>query len=162
MLFYLIPITLYMKKLTYQIEIKSPSTIVFDKMLGLTDIKSYESWTAPFNPTSTYEGDWKKGSKILLVGSDKDGNKAGMVARILENIPNQFISIQHYGMLENGEEITSGPKVESWAGNLENYKFEDIEEGCLVTIEIDAGEGSESYMDKLYPKALEKLKEICE
>ena len=85
-----------------------------------------------------------------------------MVSRILENKPNEFVSIQHYGMLKSGEEITEGPEVEGWAGGLENYSFEEVDGSTRVTIGIDAAEEHQEYMDKLYPNALQKLKEICE
>jgi hypothetical protein len=55
-----------MKKLQFNIKIKAPVNKVYDVMLGLTNKTTYEQWTALFNPTSTYEGSWTKGSKILL------------------------------------------------------------------------------------------------
>ena len=30
-----------------------------------------EQWTALFNPRSTYDGRWNKGSKMLFIGTDK-------------------------------------------------------------------------------------------
>ena len=51
-----------MKKLHFKIAISAPLSVVYDKMLGLSSKKNYEQWTALFNPTSTYEGNWKKGS----------------------------------------------------------------------------------------------------
>ena len=68
----------------------------------------------------------------------------------------------HYGMLKDGEEITEGPEVEGWAGGLENYTLREDGETTIVSIGIDAAEEYESYMDKLYPNALQKLKEVCE
>jgi len=85
-----------------------------------------------------------------------------MVSKILENTVDKFVSIQHYGMLKSGEEITEGPDVEEWAGGLENYSFEEENGTTTVSIEIDSVEGYEDYMNKLYPNALLKLKEICE
>ena len=52
-----------MEKLQFKIEINAPISNVFDKMLGITNKSTYEQWTAMFNPTSTYEGNWEKGSK---------------------------------------------------------------------------------------------------
>jgi hypothetical protein len=43
-----------------------------------------------FHLTSTFEDNWERGSKILFVGIDEKG---GMVSRIADCIPNQFISI---------------------------------------------------------------------
>jgi len=114
-----------MKKVQYQISINAPASKVYDIMLGITSKSTYEQWTAMFNPTSSYEGKWEKGSKILFVGEDGNGEKGGMVSRIVENNPNIFVSIQHYGLVKGDVEITEGPEVEKWANGFENYSFEE-------------------------------------
>jgi len=151
-----------MKTLHFSIAIHAPATTVYDRMLGLTSLSSYEQWTALFNPTSTYEGSWTQGEKILFVGVDENGVKGGMVSRILANTPNQFVSIQHYGLIQNGQEITEGPEVEKWANGMENYSYKEDNGHTLVTVELDTTEEFEEYMNDAYPKALAKLKEICE
>jgi hypothetical protein len=130
-------------------------------MLGLSDKATYEQWTALFNPTSSYEGTWDKGSKILFVGVDEHGQKGGMVSRIVENITNRFISIQHYGLLQADIEITAGPEVEKWAGGFENYAFEESNGITSVTVDLDTTEEFVDYMNESYPNALGKLKELC-
>jgi len=103
-----------MKKIQFKKDINAPAKTVYETMLGLKDIKTYEQWTAEFNPTSTYEGNWEKGSKILFVGTDKNGKRGGMISEIADHIPNQFVSIRHYGMIDGEKEITEGPDVEAW------------------------------------------------
>lgn len=151
-----------MIKLQFKISINAPLGKTFDCMLGLGNKSTYEQWTALFNPTSTYEGSWDKGSKILFVGVDEKGDKGGMVSKIVENIPNQFVSIQHYGLVKAGKEITEGPEVEKWSNGFENYTFGENSGTITVTVDIDAIEDFVDYMNNAYPKALEKLKEICE
>ena len=114
-----------MEKLQFKESIQAPASRVYDLMLGISSKSTYEQWTAAFNPTSTFEGSWEKGSKILFLGVDEKGEKGGMVSRIAENIPNQFVSINHYGLLKGEEEITEGPEVEKWANGFENYTFEE-------------------------------------
>ena len=130
-------------------------------MLGITDKSTYEQWTALFNPTSTYEGSWEKGQKMLFVGVDENGEKGGMVSRIADHVPNQFVSIQHYGLVKGSEEITTGPEVEKWANGLENYTFEESNGVTTVTIDLDTADEFVDYMNEFYPQALNKLKEIC-
>ena len=151
-----------MNKLQFKVSIKAPVNRVYDFMLGINNKSTYEQWTSMFNPTSTYEGSWKKGSKILFVGVNEKGEKGGMVSRIVENIPNQFVSIQHYGILKADKEITEGPDVEKWANGFENYTLEENNGITTVAVELDTTEDFVDYMNKTYPKALEKLKEICE
>ena len=151
-----------MKKLQFKVRINAPVTVVFNTMLGLSDKSTYEQWTSLFNPTSTYEGSWDKGSKILFIGVDEKGEKGGMVSRIAENIPNRFVSIQHYGLVKGDEEITEGPEVEKWANGFENYSFEENNGITTVTVDLDTTEDFLDYMNEHFPKALEKLKEVCE
>lgn len=151
-----------MEKIRYNVNINTPAQKVYDVMLGISDKTTYEKWTALFNPTSTYEGNWNKGSKILFLGNDEQGNAGGMVSEIAENIPNRFVSIRHYGLLQNNKEITEGPEVEKWANGFENYTFEDNNGITTVTVDLDTSEDFVDYMNETFPKALDKLKEICE
>jgi hypothetical protein len=151
-----------MEKLQFKIEINAPISNVFDKMLGITNKSTYEQWTAMFNPTSTYEGNWEKGSKMLFVGTDEKGEKGGMVSEVFDHIHHQFISIRHYGLVTANVEITDGPEVEKWANGFENYTFIEKNGSTQVTVELDLTEDFLEYMKETYPKALDKLKEICE
>ncbi|QQX76648.1 MULTISPECIES: SRPBCC domain-containing protein [Aequorivita] len=151
-----------MKKIQYQKKINASSQKVYETMLGLKDKATYESWTAAFNPTSTFEGSWNEGSKILFVGQDENGKRGGMVAEIVENNPASFVSIRHYGILDGDTEITSGEMVEKWAGGHENYKFNENNGVTTVTVEVDVVDEYLDYFDKTYPNALNKLKEISE
>ncbi len=151
-----------MQKLQYKVSIKAPALKIYDCMLGINNKSTYEEWTAMFNPTSTYDGSWEKGSKILFIGVDAKGEKGGMVSRIIENIPSRFVSIQHYGLVKADQEITEGPEVEKWANGFENYTFEENNGTSTVTVDLDTTEDFLDYMNQTYPKALDKLKELCE
>ena len=151
-----------MKKLQYKKDINATAGKVYDTLLGLSDIGTYEQWTAEFNPTSTYEGSWVKGSKIYFIGTDEHGKKGGMVSEIAENIPSKFVSIRHYGILDGDKEITEGPDVEPWAGGLENYSFSEQNGITTVTVDINVIEDYLDYFNTTWPKALNKLKEIAE
>jgi len=151
-----------MIKLQFQVSINAPVTKIFDFMLGINNKSTYEQWTSLFNPTSTYEGSWDKGNKILFIGVDEKGEKGGMVSKIVENIPNQFVSIQHYGLVQGGKEITEGPEVEKWANGFENYTFEENKGITTLIVDLDTTEDFEAYMNETYPNALNKLKELCE
>lgn len=151
-----------MKKLQFKIEINTSAKKVYNTMLGIDNIKTYEQWTAEFNPTSTYEGNWDKGSKIYFVGTDENGKRGGMVSEIADNIPFEFVSIRHYGILDGENEITSGPDVEKWAGGLENYSFEEHNGVTTVTVESDVDEDYLDFFNSTWSKALNKLKELSE
>jgi hypothetical protein len=152
-----------MHRLQYTIKINAPVNKIYDLMLGISNKSTYEQWTAIFNPTSTYEGNWNKGSKMLFVGFDEKGNKGGMVSEIVENITNKYMSIRHYGLIKSNMEITSGPEVEKWANGFENYTFQENNDVTDISVElVSLTEDLTEYMNDSWPKALYKLKELCE
>ena len=151
-----------MKKIQFKKDIHASAEKVYNTMLGIGKIETYEQWTAEFNPTSTYEGSWEKGSKMYFVGTDESGKRGGMISEIADNIPFQFVSIRHYGMLDGENEITEGPEIEKWAGGLENYSFHENNGVTTVTVELDITEDYLDYFNTTWPNALNKLKELAE
>ena len=151
-----------MQKCQFRQAIKASAPKVYETMLGLNDISTYQGWTSVFNPTSTYEGSWEKGSKICFVGVDENGKRGGMVSEIKEHQPAQFVSICHYGFIDGDKEVNTGELVEKWAGGHENYSFQEVDGVTTVTVEIDVIEEYLDYFNDHYPRALAKLKEIAE
>ncbi len=151
-----------MKKLEFKVSINAPAHKVFDRMLGLSDKTTYEEWTKAFHPTATYEGKWEKGSKILFIGTDSHGERGGMVSKVVDIIPNRFVSVQHYGIVKGNQEITEGLEVEKWGNGFENYIFEEINGYTVVIVNLETPEHFVDYMQKTFPVALEGLKKICE
>jgi len=144
----------------FEIEIDAPVQKVWDTMLTL---ETYREWTSAFEPTSYYDGSWDKGSRIKFLGSDK----SGMVSEIAENIPYKFISIKHLGEIQNGIEDTTSEKVRSWNPAYENYTFTDKGTKTYLEINMEMPSTPETKAMKvmfegMWPKALLKLKEICE
>ena len=148
-----------MEKMRFKIEINAPLGKVFDTMLGKD---TFKQWTAEFNPTSDFEGSWEKGEKIMFVGTNKEGKREGMVGKIKEFDRNKYVSIEYTGVLDGEKEVTSGPHIDEWIGTFENYSFEEKDGKTVVTVMIDMGEEMKDYFQKTYPKALNKLKELCE
>jgi uncharacterized protein YndB with AHSA1/START domain len=144
-------------ELNYSITINASPEKVFNTML---QDATYRQWTAEFNPGSYYAGSWDKGSKIQFLGADEKGNLQGIYSRIKENIPHQFISIEHLGEIKDGKEDVSGDSA--WAGALENYSFTDAGGNTVLAVQTDITKEFQSYMDEMWPKALAKLKSICE
>lgn len=148
-----------MKRLKYHIDINAPAAKVSDTMLGKA---TYKQWTEAFNPTSDFEGSWDKGASIQFTGISKEGKKEGMVAEVMEHIPNKFVSLRHYGVLDGDQVISEGPAVAGWAGALENYSFSEENGKTTVTVDVDCNEQYLDYFDNAWPKALDKLKKLAE
>jgi uncharacterized protein YndB with AHSA1/START domain len=128
----------------------------------MLDSVVFREWTSAFNPTSRFSGSWEKGEKILFLGTGSDGKSGGMVCRIRENIPGRFLSIESLREIVDGSEVTGDDKPDSWRGSLENYSFKPVGSKTLVSIDTDIPLAMKPFFIEAWPKALEKLKSLCE
>lgn len=148
-----------MSKLNFSVVINATISKVWDTML---EDKTYRIWTEEFAPGSHYAGNWNKGSKILFLGPTEDGKLAGMVSRIKENELHKYISIEHLGEVYDGIEDTTSERVKVWAGALENYTFIDKNGKTELIVDMDINEEFKEMFEDMWPKALRKLKSLCE
>jgi uncharacterized protein YndB with AHSA1/START domain len=119
---------------------------------------TYRLWTAEFADGSYFEGSWAKGERIRFLAP----NGEGMTSVIAENRPHEFLSIKHVGFIKNGIEDTESEEVRRWAPAFENYSFSDVGQGTEVKVEMDVTPEYEEYFVNTWPKALSRLKNICE
>ena len=148
-----------MKKIQFKTEINAPKEKVWDTMLNDA---TYRQWTKSFDPNSYYEGSWQKGSKIKFLGPAENGKTSGMFSEIAENIPYEFVSIKHLGIIKDGVEDTTSEEAKSWSPAFENYTFKDNGGKTELLIEMDADEKYSGMFNEMWPKALKRLKELCE
>lgn len=144
-----------MEKLQFKILINAPREKVWKIML---DDETYRKWTEAFYPGSYAETDWQKGSKAKFLSPSGDG----MVSRIAENIPNEFLSIEHLGMITKGVEDTTSDEVKAWAGAMENYTLKEKDGGTEVIVDMDSDENYSKMFSETWRKALQKVKELSE
>ncbi|MHB1044369.1 MAG: SRPBCC family protein [Thermoanaerobaculia bacterium] len=145
-----------MKTVRHSITIRAPREAVWDAMLGP---ETYRAWTAPFCEGSYYEGSWNTGDRIRFLGP---GGEGGMTSVIAESRRPEFVSIRHLGIVKDGVEDTTSSAATEWAPAFENYTFVDEGDATALTVEVETPEDFEAFMNEAWPKALAKLKEICE
>jgi hypothetical protein len=149
-----------MKRLHFEIMINAPKEKVWHAML---DDQPYREWTSAFGEGGHYIGDWSKGSNMRFIGIDeKTGKEMGMASRIAENIPYQFISIEHVGFIKDGVEDTTSEEAKSWLPAFENYTLMEEDGATRVMIDMDSNDQYEEMFNELWPKALRLLKNIAE
>ncbi len=144
-----------MKKIHFIITIDAPKEKVWRTML---DPEGFKVWTAEFCEGSYYEGSWTKGKSIKFLTPDGDG----MTSMIAENKPYEFISIKHVGCIEGGVEDPDSTINKSWEPAFENYTFRVREGATELKVDMDVNSEFEEFMNSAWPKALARLKEICE
>ncbi|HEX2442557.1 MAG TPA: SRPBCC domain-containing protein [Vicinamibacterales bacterium] len=144
-----------MTRLTFSTTINAPKELVWRTML---QDETYRKWTSAFAEGSYAVTDWKPGSKALFLGPDG----TGMVSRIAEHRPNQYLSIEHLGIAKDGTEDTKSAEVKEWAGARENYILRENGDRVTLAIEMDTADGYKKFFEEKWPQALAALKELSE
>jgi uncharacterized protein YndB with AHSA1/START domain len=142
----------------FNINIEAPKEKVWKT---LWNDQTYREWTSAFAEGSQAETDWKKGSRVLFT----DGKGSGMVSTIVENKPNEFMSIRHLGTIKNGVEDLDSEENKQWAGAFENYTLRESGGKTVLHVEMggaDIPKEFEDYFLQTWPKALDKLKALSE
>lgn len=143
------------KKLHFSTVIQAPRDVVWKTML---EPETFRQWTAEFAYGSYYEGSWGQGERIRFLAPD--GN--GMISRIAENRLHEFVSIEHLGFIKDGVEDTQSEAVRAWVPAFENYTLSREGNATRLDVEMDVTSNFEAEMARTWPKALVKLKAICE
>jgi uncharacterized protein YndB with AHSA1/START domain len=142
-------------RLTFTTTIEAPKERVWRTML---EDETYRQWTSPFQEGSYAVTDWKPGSKALFLGPDG----SGMVSRVAEHRPNEFLSLEHQGVVKDGIEDTDSAEVKKWAGARENYALRETAGGVTLTVEMDTVDDHKKLFEETWPKALTVLKNLSE
>lgn len=149
-----------MENLHFTIQINAPVEKVWNTML---EDATYREWTAVMNPGSHYIGDWETGSTILFAGPDYEKEaQGGLAAVIKENRRYEVISIEYTGLLVYGEVDSTSEMAKEWIGDLEKYTFIKNDNRTEVQVDLELREDQIDMFKDMWPKSLEKLKEISE
>lgn len=144
-----------MKKIHFSTLISARPEAVWNAMLGP---EGYREWTSEFAEGSYYEGSFDEGETIRFLTPDGQG----VVARIATSRPPAYVSIEHLGVIKDGIEDTTSEAVRAWAPAHESYALREVDGATEVSIEMDVTAEFEEYMNKTWPKALARLKDLCE
>lgn len=144
-----------MKDLNFSIIISAPPEKVWE---CLWNDDTYRKWTAPFNPGSYMESDWKVGGKTLFL----DAERSGMLSKIKKLEPPRLVEFSHYGELNKGIEDTTSERVKAYAGAVERYELLPDDKGTLLKVLVQTTDEYEQMMNDGFTKSLQELKELAE
>ena len=144
-----------MTRLTFSTTIQAPKELVWRTLL---EDETYRAWTSAFQEGSYAVTDWKPGSKALFLAPDG----SGMVSRVAEHRPNEFLSLEHLGVVKEGIEDTGSEEVRKWAGARENYTLTENRGVVTLSVDMDTAEEHQKFFDETWPKALATLKDLSE
>ncbi|MFN2440294.1 MAG: SRPBCC domain-containing protein [Chitinophagaceae bacterium] len=145
-----------MQKINFSTSINAPKEKVWNV---LWDDASYRKWTSAFTEGSYAVTDnWKEGSEVKFL----DPKGSGMISKVAANRPNEYMSFEHLGEIRDGVEDRDSEKIKEWAGAKENYTLKEVNGKTELKIDMDISEEYKDMFTDMWPKALEKVKELSE
>lgn len=142
-------------KIHFSTLISARPEAVWNAMLGP---EGYREWASEFAEGSYYEGSFDEGETIRFLTPEGQG----MVARIATCRPPAYVSMEHLGFIKDGIEDTTSEAVRAWAPAYESYALREVDGATELSIELDVTAEFEEYLNKTWPKALARLKDLCE
>lgn len=143
-----------MKKLEFKTSINAPKNKVWSV---LWNDDTYRKWTSVFSEGSYAVTDWKEGSKVHFLTPKGDG----MYSVVNRNVPNEYMSFKHLGIIKEGNEMPQDEETKKWSGSMENYYLSG-NGATELRVELDAADEHAGYFAEIFPKALQKVKELSE
>lgn len=143
------------KTIKKSIDISSTKEKVWDVLLNdnLTRI-----WYAEFSEGTHAETDWEIGSKAVFT----DNSTKGIVGLIIENKPNEALSIEYTGVIEGGIEDYESDIAKEMKGAHETYLLSQKNGTTHLSISCDMPENCFEMMSLQWDKAILKIKELSE
>jgi hypothetical protein len=145
-----------MKTLQSKIDIAASAKKVWDTMIKPD---TYREWVNAAWPGSYYEGNWGPDQNVKFISP----GQGGTLAQIVEYRPYEYILAKHVAVINaDGTEDRESETAKNWIGTMESYTFHQHNDKTELETEMKTNpEWGQMFADSM-PKALAKLKEICE
>ena len=142
------------KTIKKSLEISAPKENVWDVLIN---DKFTRAWYAVFSQGTHAETDWKVGSKATFT----DDSHSGLIGKIIENKPNEILSIEYEGMVVDGLEDYDSEIARSIKGGREIYQLSGNNSSTHLSISCDMSEDYFESMSLAWDKALLKISELA-
>lgn len=145
-----------MKNLEFKTSIACSKQKVWETMLSPA---TYKEWVNAAWPGSYFEGEWKEGNNLRFITEDGSGT----LATLIEHRPYDYSFAKHIAVLQpGGIEDRDSEVAKGWIGTAENYTFTETSGGTELKVVLTINPEFAAMFNEGWPKALAKLKEICE
>ena len=137
------------------IQIHAPKLKVWDILLSP---ETFPIWAAAFMPGSVAVTDWHEGGHALFL----DGKGNGMVSRIASHVTAEYITIEHVGVVVNGQEQYDTEEALAWRGAKESYFVAERDDITTLIVESDVVTSYYDDMNENWDQALLIIKDLAE
>lgn len=119
---------------------------------------TYRQWTAVFSEGSHAVSNWNEGDRIHFLS----GGGEGMYSVIEKKVVNAHMAFKHLGVIKEGKEMPIDEETQQWSGSHEIYNLSESNGATWLRVNLTVAENYRDYFSNVFPKALEKVKEIAE
>ncbi len=149
------------KKLSFSIDINASREKIWETLLGK---ETFSDWCSYFSPSgdSRFEGDWSEGSTMRFIGEDGEGNVGGMITKIVEHRPGEYIRSDSVGVIGNGQEYYEGEMCDQWVPATEEYRVTGGPDTYTLSVNNDVPEPYAEHFSDAWQKGLARVKELAE
>ena len=145
-----------MKRLEFKTEIAADKKKVWNTMLNS---ETYKKWVEVAWPGSYFEGVWAKGEKVRFLSP----GQGGTLAELKEQKPYETILAEQVAVINpDGSEDRDSKVAQGWIGTTERYTFQEKNGKTNLVVEINTPAAWAEMFEDGWPKALERLKQMCE
>ena len=141
------------KTIKKTITIPAPKEKVWDVLIN---DKFLRIWYSEFGEGVYAETDWKVGSKAVF--KDKAGE--GLVSKVIQNKPNELLSMEFQGIIVKGKEDYESEIARAVKGGKEIYQLKEQGGATQLAIETDMEESMYDSMSEAWDNALVEIKEL--
>ena len=144
-----------METLEFKITIDAPKEKIW-KILW--NDETYRQWAAVFCEGTYAVSDWKEGDPIHFLSP----GGMGMNSIIFKRVDNEYMAFKHLSDIKDYKVLPPDTSPSGWSEAMETYRLIPIENGTLLEATMDLVEKHLDYFQGIFPKALEKIKELSE
>lgn len=135
------------------VEIHAPKQKVWDT---LWQDQTLRQWAGIIDPGTYMAGELKEGREVQFINEE---NGYGVTSLVEKLMPGEFALLKHQADTQgHGAE----EREKEWTGGAESYKLTETDGTTTLTAAFDVPEEMEEMFKDLYPKALDKVKELAE
>lgn len=141
-----------MRTLTFQTPIEAPAHTVWDVLWQDATLRE---WAGIVDPGTCMVGELVEGATVQFNSAEGYG-VTSLVAKL---IPNEFILFRHKA---DTKDVGESRRDDQWTGGEESYTLTEKEGVTTLKLQFDVPEELAGVMNELYPRALNRIKELAE
>lgn len=142
-----------MNEMKFTIEINATKEKVWST---LWEDKTFREWSGLIDPGTYMVGELKEGAEVQFISAE---NGYGVTSYVEKLIPGEYLLLKHQA---DTQDTGTRERADEWTGGSESYLLEDKDSITILTAAFDIPPEQEEYFAKMYPKAMEKIKELAE